>query len=52
MSYKLEARVKPLFSVKIIPEVPSKNIIKFLVIARSNFKERVTAKNVEIFYSD
>ena len=49
MSYKLETKVKPLFSVKIIPEVPSKNTIKLLVIARSNFKERVTAKNVEIF---
>ena len=49
MSYRLEVRVKPLFSVDVIVEFPSPTRVKFLVKAKSNYKEKNVANNVEIF---
>ena len=49
MSYRLDVRVKPLFSVDVIVENPSATKIRFLVKVKSNYKERSTASNVEVF---
>jgi len=46
MSYRLEVRVKPLFSIDLITENPSSTRIKFLVKVKSNYKEKSTANNV------
>lgn len=48
-SYRLDVRVKPLFSVDVIVERPSNGKIDFMVKAKSNFKSKSTANNVEIF---
>ncbi len=49
MSYRLDIRVKPLFSVDVIVEQPSTTKIRFLVKVKSNYKERSIANNVDIF---
>lgn len=49
MSYRLDIRVKPLFSVDVIVENPSSNRIRFVVKVKSNYKERSIANNVDIF---
>lgn len=38
MSYRLDVRVKPLFSVDVIIERPSTGKIELMVKAKSNFK--------------
>nr|ABB13588.1 Apm1Ap [Tetrahymena thermophila] len=49
-SYRLDVRVKPLFSVEVTPErKPNSNKIEFTVKVKSNFKQKSTANNVEIF---
>lgn len=49
-SYRLDVRVKPLFSVEVIPDrKPNSNKIEFAVKVKSNFKQKSTANNVEIF---
>ena len=49
MSYRLDIRVKPLFSVDVIVETPSNTKIRFVVKVKSNYKERSIANNVDIF---
>ncbi len=49
MSYRLDIRVKPLFSVDVIVETPSNTRIRFIVKVKSNYKERSIANNVDIF---
>ena len=49
MSYRLDIRVKPLFSVDVIVETPSSTRIRFIVKVKSNYKERSIANNVDIF---
>lgn len=49
MSYRLDIRVKPLFSVDVIVETPSNTRIKFIVKVKSNYKEKSIANNVDIF---
>ncbi|CAD8105829.1 unnamed protein product [Paramecium sonneborni] len=49
ISYRLDIRVKPLFSVDVLIERKSTTKIEFLVKAKSNFKPKSTANNVEIF---
>lgn len=49
MSYRLDIRVKPLFSVDVIVETPSTTRIRFIVKVKSNYKERSIANNVDIF---
>ena len=49
MSYRLDIRVKPLFSVDVIVENPSNTRIRFIVKVKSNYKERSIANNVDIF---
>lgn len=49
MSYRLDIRVKPLFSVDVIVENPSNTRIRFVVKVKSNYKERSIANNVDIF---
>lgn len=49
MSYRLDIRVKPLFSVDVIVETPSNTKIRFIVKVKSNYKERSIANNVDIF---
>ena len=49
MSYRLDIRVKPLFSVDVIVENPSSNRMRFVVKVKSNYKERSIANNVDIF---
>jgi AP-1 complex subunit mu len=48
-SYRLDVKVKPLFSVDVIIERPSTGKIDFMVKAKSNFKQKSTANNVEIY---
>jgi len=45
---RLDVRVKPLFSVDVIIERKSNTKIEFLVKAKSNFKPKSTANNVEV----
>ena len=49
ISYRLDVRVKPLFSVDVIIERKSATKIEFLIKAKSNFKPKSTANNVEVF---
>lgn len=49
ISYRLDVRVKPLFSVDVIVERKSNAKIEFLIKAKSNFKSKSTANNVEIY---
>lgn len=49
ISYRLDVRVKPLFSVDVIIERKGSTKIDFLIKAKSNFKAKSTANNVEIF---
>lgn len=49
MSYRLDVKVKPLFSVDVIVEEPSETKIRFLVKVKSNYKEKSIANNVDIF---
>ncbi len=46
---RLDVRVKPLFSVDVIIERKSSTKIEFLIKAKSNFKSKSTANNVEVF---
>ena len=48
ISYRLDVRVKPLFSVDVIIERKSATKIEFLIKAKSNFKPKSTANNVEV----
>ena len=43
ISYRLDVRVKPLFSVDVIVERKSNAKIEFLIKAKSNFKSKSTA---------
>lgn len=49
MSYRLDAKVKPLFSVDVIVEEPSDTKIRFLIKVKSNYKEKSIANNVDVF---
>ena len=49
MSYRLDVRVKPLFSVDVIVEEPSQTKIRFLIKVKSNYKEKSIANNVDIY---
>lgn len=49
MSYRLDVRVKPLFSVDVIIEEPTDTKIRFLVKVKSNYKEKSIANNVDVF---
>ena len=51
MSYRLDVRVKPLFSVDVIIEEPSDTKIRFLVKVKSNYKEKSIANNVDVYVS-
>lgn len=48
MSYRLDIRVKPLFSVDVIIETPSNTKISFVVKVKSNYKEKSIANNVDV----
>lgn len=49
-SYRLDVKVKPLFSVDVVTERrPNSNKIEFTVKVKSNFKSKSTANNVEVF---
>ena len=48
MSYRLNTQVKPLFLVECIVENFTRSKIEYLVKAKSNFKSRSIANNVEI----
>jgi AP-1 complex subunit mu len=48
-SYRLDLKVKSLFSVDAVVERKSSNKISFNVTAKSNFKAKSTANNVEIY---
>jgi AP-1 complex subunit mu len=49
MSYRLDIRVKPLFTVDVIVESPSNTRIRFVIKVKSNYKEKSIANNVDIF---
>lgn len=49
MSYRLDVRVKPLFSVDVIIEEPAETKIRFLVKVKSNYKEKSIANNVDVY---
>ena len=49
-SYRLDIRVKPLFSVDVQTErKANSNKIEFTVKVKSNFKQRSTANNVDVY---
>lgn len=48
MSYRLDVRVKPLFSVDVIIQQPGETKIRFLVKVKSNYKEKSIANNVDV----
>lgn len=48
MSYRLSQNIKPLIWVECLVEKPSRSKTEYLVKARSQFKERSSATNVEI----
>ena len=50
ISYRLDVRVKPLFSVDVIIERKSTTKIEYLIKAKSNFKAKSTANNVDVTY--
>eukprot|EP01015_Nassula_variabilis_P015094 TRINITY_DN2259_c0_g1_i4.p1 TRINITY_DN2259_c0_g1~~TRINITY_DN2259_c0_g1_i4.p1 ORF type:complete len:347 (+),score=74.32 TRINITY_DN2259_c0_g1_i4:66-1106(+) len=49
ITYRLNLNVKPLFTVEVIVESRSQTKIEFYVKAKSNFKAKNTANNVEVF---
>jgi AP-1 complex subunit mu len=49
MSYRLDIKVKPLFSVDVVVETPSTTKIRFLVKVKSNYKEKSIANNVDLY---
>ena len=49
ISYRLDVAVKPLFMVEVTIEKQSSTRIEFFVKAKSNFKAKCTANNVEIY---
>ena len=49
MSYRLDIRVKPLFTVDVIVENPSNTKIRFVIKVKSNYKEKSIANNVDIY---
>lgn len=49
LSYRLDIKVRPLFTVDLIIERPSQTKIEFMVKAKSNFKQKSTANNVDIY---
>lgn len=49
MSYRLDLRVKALFTVSVNIGRPSSTKIDFDIKVKSNFKEKSTANNVEIY---
>lgn len=49
LSYRLDVKVRPLFTVDVIIERPSKTKIEFMIKAKSNFKQKSTANNVSIY---
>uniref|UniRef100_A0A7S0RQ82 MHD domain-containing protein n=1 Tax=Chlamydomonas leiostraca TaxID=1034604 RepID=A0A7S0RQ82_9CHLO len=48
MTYRLSQNIKPLIWVECLVEKPSRSRTEYLVKARSQFKDRSTANNVEI----
>ena len=48
-SYRLDLKVKSLFVVDVVIERKSVNKISFAVSAKSNFKSKSTANNVDIY---
>lgn len=48
MSYRLDVKVKPLFTVDVIIEEPGETKIRFLVKVKSNYKEKSIANNVDV----
>eukprot|EP01016_Furgasonia_blochmanni_P013702 TRINITY_DN1701_c0_g1_i6.p1 TRINITY_DN1701_c0_g1~~TRINITY_DN1701_c0_g1_i6.p1 ORF type:complete len:440 (+),score=89.87 TRINITY_DN1701_c0_g1_i6:68-1387(+) len=49
ISYRLDVHVKPLFMVEVIAEYKSSTRIEYYVKAKSNFKSKSIANNVEIY---
>jgi len=49
MSYRLDMSVKPLFSIESVYEYKSKTKIEYYVKAKSNYKAKNSANNVEIY---
>ena len=49
MSYRLDIRVKPLFTVDVIVENPSNTKIRFIIKVKSNYKQKSIANNVDIY---
>lgn len=49
ISYRLDVKVKPLFTVEVITTRPTTTKIEFEIKVKSNFKQKSTANNVEIF---
>eukprot|EP01017_Pseudomicrothorax_dubius_P036380 TRINITY_DN5201_c0_g1_i10.p2 TRINITY_DN5201_c0_g1~~TRINITY_DN5201_c0_g1_i10.p2 ORF type:complete len:433 (-),score=133.73 TRINITY_DN5201_c0_g1_i10:1826-3124(-) len=49
MSYRLDLAVKPLFMVEVVVESKSSTKMEYYVKAKSNFKAKSIANNVEIF---
>lgn len=48
MTYRISQNIKPLIMVECVIEKPSRSRTDYIVRARSNFKERSNANNVEI----
>jgi len=49
MSYRLDISVKPLFSVETVYEYKSSTRIEYYIKAKSNYKSKNSANNVEIY---
>eukprot|EP00741_Cyanophora_paradoxa_P020006 tig00021181_g19309.t1 len=49
MSYRLSTQVKPLIWIEAVMESHSRSRVEYMVKAKSQFKQRSTANNVEIF---
>ena len=48
MSYRMDVKVKPLFTVDVIIEEPGETKIRFLVKVKSNYKQKSIANNVDV----
>jgi len=49
ISYRLDVKVKPLFNVDVVSTLVSSTKMEFKIKVRSNFKQKSTANNVEVF---
>lgn len=49
ISYRLDMKVKPLFNIEVVVDNKSTAKIDFMIKVKSNFKQKSSANNVDMF---